>query len=798
MKKLLLVLIAILAASCLLVSCGQGEKGEQGDKGDKGEQGIQGLQGLKGDKGENGEDGRGVEGFEIINGELVIYYTDGTSQNLGKITNEENKENEGTIGLEYYQLDDGNFAVGVGTAKLVSEVVIPATYNGKTVTRIVDNGFSDAKALKKITIPKTITSMGDCAFANCDFDSVNYLGEIKDWCNIEFKGSCPSPTWCTDEFYIKGKLVADLVIPSTVTIIKEHAFDGYKGLTSVTIPNSVKSIEYQAFYNCNNLTSVTQGNNVESIGESAFFGCNSLTVIEIPDSVTSIGWRAFSGCTALTEIKFNATAMDDLSGGNYVFHNAGKNGDGIKVTIGKDVTKIPAYLFCPYSNNSTYSPKITSVVFEEGSACQIIGSDAFRNCTTLLGITMPNSIASIGASAFSDCSSLISVNYFGSETDWCNISFKNAFSNPLNNGASLHLKGAIAKKFVIPDTVKQINDYAFYGCTSLEEVIMSSVEMVGYYAFYNCTSLEKITIPESVMSIKGSAFYGCTNLTEINFNAVAMNDFGENNYVFYNAGKNGDGIKVTIGKNVTKIPAYLFYTYSPYYSSYLPKITSVVIEEGSVCEKIEETFSRCTALKEITIPSSVTSIGVSAFSSCSSLESVNYLGTIEGWFNISFGNYYANPLFYANNFYLNGNLVTNLIVPSTVTEIEDYAFYYCTSLTSLTIPDSVTSIGNCAFSGCYSLTSVTIGEGVKSIGDHAFFNCRSLKSIKIPESVTIIEYAAFMDCDSLTSATFENANGWYVTNTEGATSGTNVDLTNASTNVTYLKDTYRHYYWYKK
>ena len=122
---------------------------------------------------------------------------------------------------------------------------------------------------------------------------------------------------------------------------------------------------------------------------------------------------------------------------------------------------------------------------------------------------------------------------------------------------------------------------------------------------------------------------------------------------------------------------------------------------------------------------------------------------------------------------------------------------------NIIIPDTymgkpVTTIGDYAFWGCSSLTSVTIGNSVTTIDSYAFWSCSSLTSIVIPDSVTTIGDYAFVDCNSLTSVTFKDPNGWYVSRSSTGTSGTNLTLTNTSTNATYLTDTYFWYYWHKK
>ena len=139
-------------------------------------------------------------------------------------------------------------------------------------------------------------------------------------------------------------------------------------------------------------------------------------------------------------------------------------------------------------------------------------------------------------------------------------------------------------------------------------------------------------------------------------------------------------------------------------------------------------FEDCYSLTSVTIPDSVTSIGYRAFYYCDSLTSV-YISDISAWCNISFSDSYSNPLCYADNLYLNNELVTDLTIPDGVTSVGERAFAHCDSLISVTIPDSVTSIGERAFFSCSSLTSVTIPDSVTSIGSYVFYGCSSLTSV---------------------------------------------------------------------
>ena len=141
-------------------------------------------------------------------------------------------------------------------------------------------------------------------------------------------------------------------------------------------------------------------------------------------------------------------------------------------------------------------------------------------------------------------------------------------------------------------------------------------------------------------------------------------------------------------------------------------------------------FYSCDALTSITIGNSVNSIGYSAFFRCDALTEI-HISDIAKWCDIDFKGSSSNP--FNNNqkvcLYVNGNKITDLVIPEGVNSIKDYAFEDYSSLTSITIPNSVTSIGNWAFSSCDALTSITIGNSVTSIGNHAFYWCNALTSI---------------------------------------------------------------------
>jgi BspA type Leucine rich repeat region (6 copies) len=204
-------------------------------------------------------------------------------------------------------------------------------------------------------------------------------------------------------------------------------------------------------------------------------------------------------------------------------------------------------------------------------------------------------------------------------------------------------------------------------------------------------------------------------------------------------------------------------------------ITSVTIP-NSVTNIGLGAFAYCYSLRSAAVPNSVTSIGGNAFQDCSSLNSVTIPDSV-----ISIGDYaftfcttltnitvnVSNPAYSSSSGVLFDKVQATLIqfptglggsyvIPNSVTLIWNEAFVYCVSLTSVTIPNSVTSIGGTAFDHCISLTNVTIGNDVTNIGDSAFGECASLTNVNIPASVTSIGPNAFYYCTSLTSVTISN------------------------------------------
>ena len=471
--------------------------------------------------------------------------------------------------------------------------------------------------------------------------------------------------------------IKEVILKNSVTSIGKYAFSGCSSLTSVTIPNSVTSIGEYAFSGCSSLTSVTIPNGVTSIEHGAFSSCSSLTSVIIPNSVTSIENGAFYHCTGLT----NVTIPNSVTHiGNYAFRGCSSL---TSVTIPNSVTSIRPYAFsdCSSLTSVTIPNSVTSIMYR-----------VFYNCSSLTSVTIPNSVTSIEDEAFGDCNNLREV-HITDIAAWCKIVFEEypSFkSNPLYYAHNLYVNGTLVTDLVIPDGVASI----------------------GNGAFIHCSNLTSVTIPNSVTSIGNSAFEDCNNLKEVHITDIAT------------------WCKINFGLFNSSNP--LYYAHNLYVNGTL--LTDLVIPDG-VTSIGTNAFCGCSSLTSVTVPNSVTSIGNSAFDYCNNLKEV-YITDIAAWCKIVFEVYPSNPLYYAHNLYVNGTLVTDLVIPDGVASIGNGAFIHCSNLTSVTIPNSVTSIGHNAFSSCSSLTSVIIPNSVTSIGNNAFGYCNNLKEVHITDIAT--------------------------------------------------------------
>ena len=439
--------------------------------------------------------------------------------------------------------------------------------------------------------------------------------------------------------------LTEMTIPNSVTSIGSTAFSSCSGLTSVTIGNSVTSIGSYAFSGCSGLTEVTIPNSVTSIGSSAFSSCSGLISVAIPNSVTSIGENAFSGCSGLTSVIWNAKNCEDFK-----YDSLYGTSTAPFYNIRSNITSFT------FGNEVEHIPAYLCYGMENlkevtiGKSVTSIGDDAFYNCSGLTSVTIPNSVTSIGKYAFKSCSGLTKVIWNAKNCE----DFSSSTYSPFY------------------DTSSSITSFTFG----------NEVEHIPAYLCYYMNNLKEVTIGKSVTSIGQHAFFDCSGLTKVNYLGTVDKWMGLD------------------WNHVNSNPTY--YAKDLYINNELltdVKITSADSIKGCA-------FINCQSIKSVEIGESVTSIGSAAFSGCSGLTKVNYLGTVDKWVEIDFKSSDSNPTYYAKDLYINNELLTDVKI-TTADSIKNYAFYNCQSIKSIEIGESVTSIGSSAFYGCDKLRKVT-------------------------------------------------------------------------------------------
>ncbi len=666
----------------------------------------------------------------------------------------------------YYTSTDGNvvtpsfFAFGVNIVSNTYENgqgVI--TFDGE-VTKIGSDAFHDCATLASITIPNSVTSIGYRAFTDC-----SSLTSI----------TIPESVTLIDTFAFSGcTSLASATIGNGITSIGDSAFSGCSSLASITIPEGVTSIGESAFYGCSSLTSIIIPEGVTEIESSTFSGCSSLVSITVPKSVTSIGQSAFYNCSSLKEVH-----ISDVAAWCKITFQINESNE-----FNSDIN--PLY----YANNLYLNGELVSdLVIPEGVTS--IASYAFNSCKCLMSVTIPESVTSIGCYVFENCSSLSRVyckpttppnpEWQVAETYWHTFSgnasgrsiyvpaesleaYKSTYGwndyvyslvpydfendeivvddnrkiyytstdgnivRPYKEGSSVFGANIISNTYrngrgviTFDGVVTMVGQQAFYGCSTLTSVAISdNVTSIGDNAFYGCNNLANIDISENLTSIGISAFSGCSSLTSITL-PQSITSIGEN--AFYDC--------VSIAKvDASDLTAWCKIVFKDYYSNptYYSKnlylngelVTNVIIPED-VTRVGKYAFYRCSSIKSVTIHDGVTHIGLDAFGGCSNLDV--YITDMVTWFDAGFG---ESPI---QELYLNGELVTEVVVPEEVEHIGSYAFFGCASITNVIIHDNVTSIGERAFESCQNLKSVTIGNNVSSIYAEAFSHCSSLATV---------------------------------------------------------------------
>lgn len=530
----------------------------------------------------------------------------------------------------------GNFAFHKCTS--LAGITIPAS-----VTAIGDSAFSECTSMISITIPINVTSIGNSTFSECNSlkgitipSSVTAIGKnaFKDSHLLKLYTSLGSYAQnyarINDTTYLlldakggtydftfmvqNGQAFIDtytgnqtnVVIPETiagypVTGIGFTGYlrsNGYKNVSSITIPISVKAICDGAFYNCTSLSSIVIPSSVTTIGNCAFQNCTSLTDLIIPSSVTAIGFHAFDNCTGLETITL-PPALTIINEGTFQLC---KNLKHITIPTGVTNIGVSAFYGCSNLGNIALPVHLTT-----------IGDYAFTDCISFTNITVPAAVTNIGDKAFNGCYSL-NLNVYESSYAQSFAARRipvytliDANENSIKYRYFIDNGNAIINAYTGKDTdvviptklggypVTTIADEAFKNCTSITSLtIPDGITDVGIGAFFSCTNLTKVTIPASVKNIGIKAFFYCDALSSIEVSPDNQSFTSENGILY----------------DKDQFILMLYPPAKPQTSFAIPSsVTSV-----SDCA-----LNDCTHLKSVTIPPSVSMVGLVTFQGCTDI-----------------------------------------------------------------------------------------------------------------------------------------------------------------------------------
>lgn len=650
----------------------------------------------------------------------------------GNVRSIGNSAFEGCYGIKSVVLEDGASTLKMGNYitsdwarpvynGLFSPCPLESIYVGRNLEYDVDGKdapFARQLALNSVNFGNSVTSISDEMFYGCTALA-----------SIEFPESVES----VGAFVFVGCTGLDnVVLPSSVNSIGKQVFDGCTGLKEISLPASLSSLSVGLFNGCTNLVKVVLPASLEAIGNQAFNECESLSDIVLPASLERIGRMAFYNCGNLKEIVLPAS-VSELGDGVFAGSTAlssirceGVNPPAISETsVSNQYDK--ARLFIPAGTISAYYSSLWRNFSDMNVGeyeTKYYTDDVLKYLLVPDGTDHPSAIVVKG-----DYSALTEVTIPERFTD---------MSDPAN-----------PQRYY----VTEIGYEAFKGLSELQKVSFNSkseASIIGESAFEGCKNLESFSFPESLRRIENKAFYGCTLLGDLVFNE-GLEYIGD--YAF---SKVLMGV-ITIPGNVKSIGDYAFSerNVAPHFGAvYLQGGLQIVLGEGveTIGKGAFEISSHGALLDKVSLPKSLKSIGENAFSRnlCPRIE----ISDLSAWCDIDFGGKNANPMQYSSGdfpesgyqkgyLYLNDKPVTDLVIPDGVKEVKSYAFNNLKTLKSVKFSDGVEEIGQSAFGACDGLEYISFNDGLSHIGEYAFSDCKKVGEISLPSSLASISAGAF-------------------------------------------------------
>ncbi|MBQ8657603.1 MAG: leucine-rich repeat domain-containing protein [Clostridia bacterium] len=664
-------------------------------------------------------------------------------------------------GVEYSFVDGnkskGSPVVVTGQGDIGTLVNIPAKIEGHPVVAIDSNAFKDNTKLKKLTIEGNIY-LEPYAFSGCTSLTSVELVEVSSIGEYAF-ANCRK----MESFTAKN-----------LDSIGDYAFSGCKNLKTLNISHEEKilSIGTSAFADCTNLKNLTLDQAVEypnALRLNYFGSCDKLETLHLKNYNCTDYESSFAARKALSDLFAGSalTALKELTidyidevPANFCSNKAqlktvklgGLKKDALGASAFRDCIKLETLeLSLPITEIGNYALSGTKITAFNGEALTKIGDGAFAACADLASVSLKDNavLSSVGSSAFKNCSSLVEIyipegveDFKASVFEGCGALTKVEFApnNALRSVGENAFWGCVSLSSVaVPETVTSIGAAAFKNCTKLTAAVMpASLHTIGENAFENCSALTVASVPSGVTSIGLGTFAGCKALAELSVPFLGGSATSNRylSYLFGAESQQADGytpssLKSVVVQTATDISEYAFYCAEGLSNISLPvglssvgnyafanceSLTAIPVLDG-VTQIGSYAFSNCSALRTATLPSSVTEIGESAFDGCSGLKEL----TVP---------------------FIGGTQDSN--------DSMDYLFGYTASksLEKVTVT-AETAVGYQAFKDFSGLKRVVLPEGVHTIAEGAFENCYSLRTINLPSTLWLVSDNAFANCYTL-------------------------------------------------
>ena len=694
---------------------------------------------------------------------------------------------------------------------------------GTCVTIVGNSAFSNASSLTSVTIPSSVVRIESNGFDYCSVlpsvyipDSVKYIGNAgfrynSSLVNLRLPNTQITPSRLPSGYeeleYIENngtayietdyyptnntRVVGDFQANVITNNPRMFGAGAYNSLGFIVNIENTRPIKYYYKYgqssswlttnvqaNTNRRTIDLNKNNlyidgtlVSTASESTFTLTSHLGIFNSPNSTAFSANEAFKGKCYYLEVYE----------------------DGVLVRRFLPCKRLSDNKIGMYDlRNNVFYGSANSSTFTGGNSTSgglTIDSNAFRYCTSLSSVVLPNGLRSVGSYVFANDTSLSAIT-FGSGLSYVGdymfqyctalsgVTFPSNISS-INQYAFDHCSALSA--VTLPNTITAIGNYSFANCTSMSDVVIGNgISSIANYAFYNDSNLSGVTFGNSVTAITTGAFQSCTSLPQLNNLPNSLQRIEDYAFRYDSALQ-----YAYIPSNVNYIGSQVFYNCTNLSFVYMYPTTPPTLSSSDSFNNTNNCpiYVPCESLAAYQTASQWSNVRdrLIGYGSCPLKIDHTYTnGTEWSWF-CDMNNYIAsgdtrtnpNQAYYPYteiNTSVIGNCVqsisaktydgcynmTAVTIPNSVVRIGNYAFQYCSALPSVVIPNSVTYLGDYAFYNDVALTSVTISSGLTYISNYAFRFCTGLPNVTIPNSVTSLYNYSFANCTSLTSVTLSN------------------------------------------